>query len=52
MLEKLDRLKSEGVEAVHLGVCTQEAGGEECPTITALARLLEMRGISVVRGTH
>lgn len=52
MLEKLDRLKAEGVETVHLGVCTREKGGEECPTITALARLLEMRGISVVRGTH
>ena len=52
MLEKLDRLKAEGVETVHLGVCTREKGGEECPTITALGRLLEIRGISVVRGTH
>ena len=52
MLEKLDRRKAEGVETVHLGVCTREAGGGECPTVTALAGLLEARGIAVLRGTH
>ena len=52
MLEKLDRLKAEGVETVHFGVCTRGKEGGECPTVTSLADLLEARGISAVRGTH
>lgn len=52
MLEKLERLKTEGVEIVHLGICTRSAEKGECPTITRLAAMLTERGMAVVRGTH
>ena len=51
MLEKMDRLKSIGVDVVHLGVCTKN-NGVECDTITRIAQCLSQRGIKVVRGTH
>jgi predicted metal-binding protein len=51
MLEKLDRLRESGVQALHLGVCTLQKG-RECPSITKIARLAEKRGMKVVRGTH
>lgn len=51
--EKLDRMISEGAQAVHLGVCTRRHDtGEECPTITQAAAYLESKGIRVIRGTH
>ena len=52
MVEKLERLKSEGVEAVHLGFCTRGRNGAECRTITRMAEILESWGLRVVRGTH
>ena len=51
MLEKLDRLRESGVQALHLGVCTLQ-NGRECPSITKIVRLAEKRGMKVVRGTH
>ncbi len=51
MQEKLDRLQSIGVEIIHAGACTQKRGGE-CPTITAILKMCEERGMQVVRGTH
>lgn len=53
MTEKLERLASEGIEAVHIGVCA--AKGEEkkvCPYMEEHAAWLEDHGISVVWGTH
>lgn len=50
--EKLERMVSEGAEAVHLGVCTVRRDKTECPTITEAARWLEAHGVKVVRGTH
>lgn len=50
--EKLDRLQSIGVEVMHVGVCTKNREGKECPTITKIISMLEERGIEVVRGTH
>lgn len=51
--EKLDRMVSEGAQAVHLGVCTiQHETKAECPTITQAAAYLESKGIRIVRGTH
>ena len=52
LLEKVERLKEEGVEAVHAGVCTQDRAGQECPTITKRLKEIESRGIEVIRGTH
>ena len=49
--EKLDRMVSEGIKAVHLGVCTTK-DGKECFTITKAAKYLSERGIEIVRGTH
>ncbi len=53
--EKIDRVKSLGIEKLHLGVCTRltaTADGPECPTITKIAAELEKEGIEVIRGTH
>ena len=52
MLEKLDRLKEEGVDAVHLGVCTHLPDGSLCPNIQTIISLLSERGIPVIDGTH
>ena len=52
MREKLERLRSEGVEAVHLGVCTRDRDGAECAAITRMADILEAWGLRVIRGTH
>jgi predicted metal-binding protein len=51
MLEKLDRLQTLGVSALHLGVCAAP-GGRECPNIARIAAMAEKRGMKIVRGTH
>lgn len=52
MLEKLDRLLQEEVTAIHVGVCRKKHDGQECERMTEICRLIEQRGIRVVRGTH
>ncbi len=54
MREKLDRLQSMGVTAVHTGVCTCKGPDYKayCPNIAQIVSLLEQRGIQVIRGTH
>lgn len=54
MLEKLDRLKSIGVDVVHTGVCTvtERDAMTWCPTVQKIAAMLRDRGIQVVQGTH
>lgn len=53
MLEKLDRLQSMGVSAVHTGVCTIPHGStEQCPSIQKIAEMLRQRSIPVIHGTH
>lgn len=52
IIEKVDRLVKEGVETVHVGVCRLNRKGEECPRITTICRMIEAKGITVVRGTH
>ncbi len=49
--EKMERIKSMGVDTIHLGVCTK-IKGEECPLITEMADDLAAAGIEIVRGTH
>ncbi len=51
MREKVQRLKQEKIEAVHVGVCRMQKGGE-CPRMMAVCRMIEAQGIPVIRGTH
>lgn len=51
MLEKLERIVSEGAEAVHIGVCAQ-MNNVRCPTMETYAKWLEDRGVEIVWQTH
>jgi predicted metal-binding protein len=48
VLEKLERLKSEGVEKVHVGVCV----GHKCPEREEILALLDRYGLPYEFGTH
>lgn len=52
MIKKVDRLKNECVDVVHIGVCRNKRDGYECSRMTEIACMIEERGIKVVRGTH
>ena len=52
ILEKIDRLVSEDIKVMHVGVCCLIDGKKECPRITRICEMLEDRGIQVGRGTH
>lgn len=53
MTEKLERLVSEGIEAVHIGVCAyKKSAGQVCPFMEQNAAWLTDHGIEVVWGTH
>lgn len=52
ILEKLDRVVEEHVKIIHVGVCRFLENKEECERITKICRMLETRGIRVIRGTH
>lgn len=59
MRRKLDKLVSEQVSTVHLGICTSQkdschpqASRIECSKITPLIEYLSAHGIEIVRGTH
>lgn len=49
--KKLDRLVKEGVEKVHVGICTRK-DGVKCPGAARIEALLLERGIAVIQGTH
>ena len=52
ILEKADRLVSEKISVIHVGVCGLNEEKKECPRITHICGLIEERGIKVIRGTH
>lgn len=52
IMEKIRRLKYEGVEKVHVGVCVMIQDGGECRHITTIRKMLEEEGIPTVDGTH
>mgnify|MGYP005923418829 FL=1 len=52
ILEKIDRLVSEQIHIIHVGVCRIDDEKKECPRITQICEMLEERGIKVIRGTH
>jgi predicted metal-binding protein len=49
--EKINRVKTLGLDAVHIGKCTI-TDKTECSTITKIADELSSAGITVIRGTH
>lgn len=52
MQEKIQRLKDENVEVVHVGVCRNRQDKTECPRMTRITHMLEEEGVRIVRGTH
>lgn len=52
ILEKLDRLQEEGVEVMHVGACRFLENHTECPRIEKITRMIQERGIEIVKGTH
>lgn len=54
MLEKLDRLQSEGVDTVHIGICAvkDRKAGTLCRHIEKIREMLRSRGIQTIVGTH
>ena len=49
IIEKMDRLKSEGIEKIHLGVCINK---EKCPRYENIIEMLDKWGIAYEYGTH
>ena len=52
MKEKVERMKQEGVETVHVGLCTKNKEGVRCKNVARIMEMLEEEGIEVVDGTH
>lgn len=52
ILEKVERLKKEGVEAVHVGVCTKNREGIRCKKMEVIMDMIKDQGIELVDGTH
>lgn len=50
--EKIHRIETLNVDVLHMGVCTKNREGIECPVVAKIAERLELRGIKIVRGTH
>lgn len=50
-IEKINRVKTLNIDAVHIGKCTI-TGDRECPAIKKIADELEANKIRVIRGTH
>ncbi|MBQ8108544.1 MAG: CGGC domain-containing protein [Clostridia bacterium] len=51
-VEKLERLASEGTQAVHIGVCAGRDAATACPGMAKMARAFEEKGLEVIWGTH
>lgn len=49
MAEKMERLKVEGVEKIHIGICVNP---QKCPHYREIIMLLEQYGIPYELGTH
>ena len=48
MIEKMDRLKSEGIEKIHIGVCINE----KCLQYNDIIQMLDKYKIPYEFGTH
>lgn len=53
---KIERMKENGISAVHISACTKKADDTgakvRCPTIADIAEKLRAQGIEIVEGTH
>lgn len=49
---KINTIEKLQVDVLHLGICTKNREGNECPVATKIAERLEAKGIKIVRGTH
>ena len=52
ILEKVERLKKEQVETVHVGICTKKKDGTRCGNIEKIMDMIEKQGITIIDGTH
>lgn len=48
MIEKMERLKSEGVEKIHIGICINE----KCPSYDDIMEMMNKYEIPYEFGTH
>jgi hypothetical protein len=51
-VEKLERLVSEGVQIVHIGICAGREEATACPGMKKMAAAFRSKGLEVVWGTH
>jgi len=51
-VEKLERMASEGVEIVHIGVCAGRNAESACPGMLKMIKAFEDKGMKTVWGTH
>ncbi|MBR4442560.1 MAG: CGGC domain-containing protein, partial [Clostridia bacterium] len=52
VVEKLERLVSEGVETVHIGVCAGREEETACPGMKKMVEAFREKGLEVIWGTH
>ena len=49
ILEKIDRLVSEKISTIHVGVCRLPDGKHECPRMTQICNMIEERGKYLIK---
>lgn len=52
MIEKVDRLQTEGIDVVHVGVCCENSDGSFCERIVEIIEMIKRKGIEIKRRTH
>ncbi len=52
MIEKVDRLQSEGIDVVHVGVCCENADGRLCGRMEEIIEMIKLKGIQIKSRTH
>ena len=50
--EKIERVASLELDAIHVGICTMRRGGDRCEIITEMTKYFEEQNIPIVWGTH
>lgn len=52
MIEKVERLQTEGIDVVHVGVCCENADGSFCERIVEIVEMIKLKGIQIKNRTH
>ncbi len=52
MIEKVERLQSERIDVVHVGVCCENADGSFCERIAEIVEMIKLKGIQIKNRTH